>query len=80
MIDACRMLLENKIRRLPVVDMETGTIFSVLSQKPLLRFIYNILKQKSVRVSSLDISIKEAGVGSFHNISVSQGEILISPN
>ena len=71
LIDACRILLENKIHRLPVVDSKTGTIFSILNQKPILRFIYNILKQKSVKVSSLDISIREAGVGSFQNIAVS---------
>ena len=71
LIDACRILLENKIHRLPVVDSNTGTIFSILNQKPLLKFIYNILKQKSVKVRSLDISIREAGVGSFQNIAVS---------
>ena len=71
LIDACRILLENKIHRLPVVDSNTGTIFSILNQKPILKFIYNILKQKSVKVSSLDISIREAGVGSFQNIAVS---------
>ena len=54
-----------------MVDSKTGTIFSILNQKPILRFIYNILKQKSVKVSSLDISIREAGVGSFQNIAVS---------
>ena len=71
LIDACRILLENKIHRLPVVDSNTGTIFSILNQKPILKFIYNTLKQKSVKVSSLDISIREAGVGSFQNIAVS---------
>ena len=71
LIDACRILLENKIHRLPVVDSNTGTIFSILNQKPILKFIYNILKQKSVKVCSLDISIREAGVGSFKNIAVS---------
>ena len=75
LIDACRILLENKIHRLPVVDQETGTIFSILNQKPILKFIYNILKQKSVRVSSLDVSIREAGVGSFDNIAVSLGQL-----
>ena len=54
-----------------MVDSKTGTIFSILNQKPILRFIYNILKQKSVKVSSLDISIRDAGVGSFQNIAVS---------
>ena len=75
LIDACRILLENKIHRLPVVDQETGTIFSILNQKPILKFIYNILKQKSVRVSSLDVSIREAGVGSFDNIAVSLSQL-----
>jgi len=74
LIDACRILLENKIRRLPVVDSNTGTIFSILNQKPILKFIYNILKQKSVKVRSLDISIREAGVGSFQNIAVANNE------
>ena len=64
--------MENKIHRLPVVESSTGTIFSIINQKPILKFIYKILQQKSVRVSSLDLTIRQAGVGSFTNISVSQ--------
>ena len=35
------MLIENRIHRLPVIDPETGDLFAILNQKPLLKFLFN---------------------------------------
>ena len=69
MIEACRMLIDNRIHRLPVIDPETGDLFAILNQKPLLKFLFNIPKVRTL--TGLSESIEEAGVGSYDNISVS---------
>ena len=69
LIDACRMLIENNIHRLPIIDPVSGDIFSILNQKPLLKFLFNIPKVRTL--SHLNSTIEEAGVGSFDNIAVS---------
>ena len=69
LIEACRMLIENRIHRLPVIDPETGDLFAILNQKPLLKFLFNIPKVRTL--TGLGESIEEAGVGSYDNISVS---------
>ena len=69
LIEACRMLIENRIHRLPVIDPETGDLFAILNQKPLLKFLYNIPKVRTL--TGLSESIEDAGVGSYDNISVS---------
>ena len=63
------MLIENRIHRLPVIDPETGDLFAILNQKPLLKFLYNIPKVRTL--TGLSESIEDAGVGSYDNISVS---------
>lgn len=68
LIDACRMLIENNIHRLPIIDPVSGDIFSILNQKPLLKFLFNIPKVRTL--SHLNSTIEEAGVGSFDNIAV----------
>ena len=69
LIEACKMLIENRIHRLPVIDPETGDLFAILNQKPLLKFLFNIPKVRTL--TGLGESIEEAGVGSYDNISVS---------
>ena len=68
LIEACRMLIDNRIHRLPVIDPETGDLFAILNQKPLLKFLFNIPKVRTL--TGLSDSIEEAGVGSYDNISV----------
>ena len=62
------MLIDNRIHRLPVIDPETGDLFAILNQKPLLKFLFNIPKVRTL--TGLSESIEEAGVGSYDNISV----------
>ena len=69
MIEACRMLIENRIHRLPIIDQESGDLFAILNQKPLLKFLYNIPKVRTL--SGLSEGIEDAGVGSYDKISVS---------
>ena len=70
LIEACRILIENKIHRLPIVEPESGSIFSILNQKPLLKFLFDIPKVRTL--SHLQSTIEEAGVGSYDNIAVSK--------
>merc|ERR1712126_37339 len=70
LIEACRILIENKIHRLPIVEPESGSIFSILNQKPLLKFLFDIPKVRTL--SHLKSTIEEAGVGSYDNIAVAR--------
>lgn len=70
------MLINNKIHRLPIIDPESGNIMSILNQKPLLKFLYNIPKVRTL--THLKMSIEEAGLGSYENIAVSCRNILIT--
>ena len=65
-----QVLINNKIHRLPIIDPESGNIMSILNQKPLLKFLYNIPKVRTL--NHLKMSIEEAGLGSYENIAVSQ--------
>ena len=69
LIEACQVLINNKIHRLPIIDPDSGNILSILNQKPLLRFLYNIPKVRTL--SHLKMSLEDAGVGSYENIAVS---------
>jgi len=71
--DACRVLILNKIRRLPVIEPKTGNIVSILNQKYLLKFLYNIPKvTKFLKTFTfLKTSIEDAGLGTYDNIAVS---------
>ena len=69
------MLIENRIHRLPVIDPETGDLFAILNQKPLLKFLFNIPKVRTL--TGLSESIEEAGVGSYDNISVSVSTLVV---
>ena len=64
-----QVLINNKIHRLPIIDPESGNIMSILNQKPLLKFLYNIPKVRTL--NHLKMSIEEAGLGSYENIAVS---------
>jgi len=66
--DACRILILNKIRRLPVIEPKTGNILSILNQKYLLKFLYNI--PNVTTLTFLKNSIEEAGLGTYDNIAV----------
>lgn len=40
LFDAIRMLITNRIHRLPVIDPETGNVLYILTHKRILRFLF----------------------------------------
>ena len=40
LFDAIRMLITNRIHRLPVIDPETGDVLYILTHKRILRFLF----------------------------------------
>jgi len=70
LLEAVTILIENKIHRLPIIDPLNGDIVYILNQKPLLKFLYNVPNLKNSR--HLQMSLAQAGVGSYKNISVAE--------
>jgi len=70
LLEAVTLLIENKIHRLPIIDPENGNVLAILNQKPLLKFLFNVPRLSSSE--HLKMSIAEAGVGSYGNISVAE--------
>ena len=64
---AAKMLLENKIHRLPVVDPRSGNTLNILTHKRILNHIYPYLIE-----SELDAffsgSIRDLGVGTYNDV------------
>ena len=48
LLDAIKMLIENKIHRLPVIDPETGNVLYILTHKRLLKFLYLYVSPKCI--------------------------------
>ena len=48
LLDAIKMLIENKIHRLPVIDPETGNVLYILTHKRLLKFLYLYVSSKCI--------------------------------
>jgi len=70
LLEAVKLLIENKIHRLPVVDPDNGDIVFILNQKPLFKFLFNV---PNIRSSNhLRRSLFQAGVGSYERIVVAQ--------
>merc|ERR1711892_525352 len=62
LLEAVKLLIENKIHRLPVIDPDNGDVVYILNQKPLLKFLFNVPNLRSS--NHLKRSIAQAGVGS----------------
>uniref|UniRef100_A0A182SD04 CBS domain-containing protein n=1 Tax=Anopheles maculatus TaxID=74869 RepID=A0A182SD04_9DIPT len=58
--DAIKMLVHNRIHRLPVIDPVTGNVLYILTHKRILRFLflYNLAAEKTY--NDLDVSLKKA--------------------
>lgn len=67
--DAAALLMKNRIHRLPIINPRNGNVLYVMTQKPLLRFLYKCFPALA-KVPLLSMSIGEAGVGTFQNIQV----------
>ncbi|EDQ87437.1 uncharacterized protein MONBRDRAFT_9993 [Monosiga brevicollis MX1] len=64
---ATRLLLEEKIHRLPVIDSLTGNALSVLTHKRILHFIHANMHNEH-RPSMLSIKLGDLMIGTYKNI------------
>eukprot|EP01101_Sappina_pedata_P008616 TRINITY_DN4807_c0_g1_i1.p1 TRINITY_DN4807_c0_g1~~TRINITY_DN4807_c0_g1_i1.p1 ORF type:complete len:460 (+),score=132.83 TRINITY_DN4807_c0_g1_i1:26-1381(+) len=63
LLEACKMLIDNRIHRVPIIDPETNNLLQIVNTDQLLRFlIFNI---PTKRRSFLQKTIGELGIGSF---------------
>jgi len=69
LFDAIRMLIENKIHRLPVIDPITGNVLYILTHKRLLKFLYLYIHDLPTP-SYFSRSIRNLKIGSYDNIEV----------
>ncbi|XP_047136471.1 5'-AMP-activated protein kinase subunit gamma-1-like isoform X1 [Hydra vulgaris] len=66
---AVKMLVFNKIHRLPVIDPDTGNALFILTHKKVLRFIYNHIDDLAMP-DFLGSSLQELGIGSYNVIKI----------
>jgi len=71
--DAIKMLIHNKIHRLPVIDLNTGNVLYILTHKRILRFLFLYIGELP-KASVLSKSIVELGIGTFEDIEVAYEE------
>ncbi|XP_023325839.1 5'-AMP-activated protein kinase subunit gamma-1 [Eurytemora carolleeae] len=69
LFDAASVLIRNKIHRLPIIDPSNGNVLYIMTQKPMLKFLYKFFPRLD-QVSILHRSISEAEVGTFKKIKV----------
>lgn len=66
--DAVKMLVDYKIHRLPVIDLETGNALFILTHKKLLNFLYCQICLENQQPAFMQKSLKELGIGTYKNI------------
>ena len=64
---AAKMLLENKIHRLPVVDPRSGNTLYILTHKKILNHIYPYIVESQLD-PFFDVSIQDLGVGTYEDV------------
>jgi 5'-AMP-activated protein kinase regulatory gamma subunit len=76
LFDAASILIRNKIHRLPIIDPSDGNVLYIMTQKPMLKFLYKFFPRLD-QVSILHRTILDAGVGTFNKIKVATEETKI---
>ncbi|XP_033116662.1 5'-AMP-activated protein kinase subunit gamma-1-like isoform X10 [Anneissia japonica] len=71
LFEAVRMLIQEKIHRLPVLDKTTGNVIYILTHKRILKFL-SLLKNEIKRPALLKKSIKDLGIGTYSNIATAR--------
>jgi len=69
LFDAAALLVDNKIHRLPVLDAHCGNVLYILTQKPILRFLFYHVPNLP-DASYLSDSISELKIGTYNDIEV----------
>ncbi|KAF7281465.1 hypothetical protein GWI33_004712, partial [Rhynchophorus ferrugineus] len=65
--DAIKVLIHNRIHRLPVIDPETGNVLYILTHKRILRFLFLYINELP-KPSYMNKTIKELKIGTYDNI------------
>lgn len=65
--DAIKMLVHNRIHRLPVIDPNTGNVLYILTHKRILRFLFLYIKELP-KPSYMQKTLREIRIGSYDNI------------
>ncbi|PVD30963.1 hypothetical protein C0Q70_10239 [Pomacea canaliculata] len=67
LFDAIRVLIDNHVHRLPVVDRTTGNAIYILTHKRILRFLHLYIKDLP-RPSFMSKTLKELKIGTYDNV------------
>ncbi|XP_048004452.1 uncharacterized protein LOC125240562 isoform X3 [Leguminivora glycinivorella] len=65
--DAIRILISNRIHRLPVIDPETGNVLYILTHKRILRFLFLYINELP-KPSYLQCKVRELQIGTLRDI------------
>ncbi|XP_066251285.1 uncharacterized protein SNF4Agamma isoform X1 [Euwallacea similis] len=65
--DAIKVLIHNRIHRLPVIDPETGNVLYILTHKRILRFLFLYINELP-KPSYMNKTLRELKIGSYENI------------
>lgn len=76
LFDATALLLRRKIHRLPIIDYSNGNVLYIMTQKPLIKFLYTFFPNLD-KVPFLQKTLSESGVGTYSNIKVATKETKI---
>ena len=50
LFNAIKMLIHNKVHRLPVIDPETGNVLYILTHKRILKFLFLYVSDRGSRI------------------------------
>ncbi|XP_074595200.1 SNF4/AMP-activated protein kinase gamma subunit [Brevipalpus obovatus] len=69
LLDCIKVLIHNKVHRLPVIDPETGNVLYIMTHKRILRFLF-LYYYDLPRPKYLHQTIEELQIGTYDNIAV----------
>uniref|UniRef100_A0A5K3ES05 5'-AMP-activated protein kinase subunit gamma-1 n=1 Tax=Mesocestoides corti TaxID=53468 RepID=A0A5K3ES05_MESCO len=67
LLDAVRMLLENKVHRLPIMDPQTGNPLHILTHKRLLKYLHFSMP-KLPQPTFMEKQLKDLSIGTMQNV------------
>ncbi|XP_030846347.1 5'-AMP-activated protein kinase subunit gamma-1 isoform X2 [Strongylocentrotus purpuratus] len=72
LFEAVKMLIQQKIHRLPVIDNATGNVIYILTHKRILKFLALLQKTEIKSPSFLKKTLKELNIGTYTNIATAR--------
>lgn len=76
LFDAIRMLITNRIHRLPVIDPETGNVLYILTHKRILRFLFLYINELP-KPAYLQSKLRDLRIGTLSDIETATEETSI---